>query len=88
MNRYVPIDSSIDIDYGMFDYSHHGNTGFCPTIMWSESPRDDIIVFDESTDSEELNDNLNIVKNVSAAHRSAIIKLIIKYWDFFCVIGA
>ena len=62
MNRYIPIDYSTDIDNGMFDYSHHGNTVFRPTIKWSEKPRDDINIFDESTDSEELNVNLNIGK--------------------------
>ena len=72
----------------MFDYSHHGNTVFRPTIKWSESLRDDIIVFDKATDSQELYDNLNVGKNVSAAHKSAIIQLIITYWDCFCVVGA
>ena len=89
MNRYIPIDYSTDIDDGMFDYSHHGNTVFRPTIKWSESPRDDIIVFDKATDSQELYDNLKVGKNVSAAHISAIIQLIITYWDFFlCCRGA
>ena len=71
----------------MFDYSHHGNTVFRPTIKWSESLRDDIIVFDKDTDSQELYDNLNVGKNVAAAHKAAIIQLIITYWDCLFVLS-
>ena len=88
VNRYIPIDYGTDIDDGMFDYSHYGKTVFRPTIKWSGSQRTDIILFDKSADSKELYDNLNIGKNVSATNKSAIVDLIIKYWDCFCMVGA
>ena len=49
--------------------------------------RDDIIVFDKATDSQELYDNLNVGKNVSTAHKAAIIQLIITHWDCFFVLS-
>ena len=54
LTRYVPIDYDVAIDEGVFGLSHYENTVFWPGVRWVDKKRDDIVIFYESEDMEEL----------------------------------
>ena len=88
MNRYILTDYSAYIDDSVFDYAHHGNIVFWPAVKWTDRAREDIIIFNENLDKDELMKNLHIGDKVSNENKSAIKNLIKKYWDCFCAKGA
>ena len=54
LTRYISLDYGTDIDDGKFDYSHYGNTVLRPKLKWVDRGRDDLIIFDEKEDMDEL----------------------------------
>ena len=72
----------------MFDYKHYGNIVFWPSEKWADKPRSDLIVFDITHDTAELNADLVIGKDVSKYRAHSIRSMIIKYWDYSCKQGA
>ena len=65
--RYVPQDDLQDIDEGMFDYTAYGHTFYRPkhTSRQEVPARDDIILFNEANDREELVQNLKVGSKVT-----------------------
>ena len=86
-NKYIPVNYSNDIDEGVFNFSHHGKTVYCPKEKWSDSDRDDVILFDHDNDIKELMDNLHIGDTVEQKYKDDIIHIIKDCWDCFCARG-
>ena len=86
--KYIPIDYNNNIEERVFNYSHHGNTVYCPKEKWSNKPRDDVISFNSVADMEDLMTNLKIRTNIKREYKDSIIDIIKKYWDCFCAKGA
>ena len=83
INRYIPVDYSSDIDEGFFDYKCYGKAVFRLISKWKYTDRQDLISYQEDKDSEELHANIRIGKDASNEHKSRIMGIVKKYWDFF-----
>lgn len=65
------------------------HTFFRPKLKWTDRSLDDLIIFDKKEDIEELTKSYEEVGNkVLTRYKSTLTRLIIKYWDYFCVKGA
>ena len=80
-NRYIPIDYADDVDDGIFDYSHYGNTVFCSKPQLSDCLRKDIILFDASTDMSELDEGLVVSSSTDTFTAERIKDIVMKYCD-------
>ena len=87
-NKYIPLDYATDVNEGVFDFAHHGNTIFRPRKRWADKARDDLIPFDAENDMDDLLENLKIGSNVLPVYQARVKAIIMKFWDFFCVKGA
>ena len=84
-NKYKPPDYNIDIDEGIFDFSHHGHCVFRPFCHeWQPGHRTDIIIFNKDKHLDEVTQNLNIGTSVPSIIRERIVKLVKDNWDAFC----
>ena len=70
-----------DIDDGVFEFELYGKYVFRPKNNWNTGERTDIIVFDESSDMEELNKDLRLGKHTIPENRIKITNMIKKFWD-------
>lgn len=77
-----------DIDEGNFMFPKLGKCMIKDELEWKNSNRDDIIEYNESLHSTELNQNFIIGDSVPNEIRDKIISKIKKYWDSFCSEGA
>ena len=73
-----------NIDDGLFDFKHYGNTVFRPEKKWAGWPRSDLIKSVENIDTLELDKGLVIEKTVSLTTTHTLCALKVKYWDCFC----
>ena len=48
------LEYATDVDEGMFDYYYYGHCVFRPSLKWENTPRDDIIDFNEDYDIFEF----------------------------------
>ena len=62
----------------MFDFAYYSNTVFRPAKQWADRKREDVILFEEATDSKELEDNLRLGQSVTAAHKAQLKNMIKK----------
>ena len=53
-NKYILLDYGTEIDGGLFDYTHFGNSMFKPSIDWTNHKRTGIITYSEEIDWAEL----------------------------------
>ena len=83
MNKYIPIDYATDIDEGVSDCTHYGNTVFSPCVRWSNNSRTYLIISDAKEDMDELTKKLRIGKKESETNTSELTNMIIEYWDLF-----
>ena len=60
LNCYVTITLAHDIDDGICDYSHFGNTVYRPKIRWINQVCTDLIKYNVSEDNQELRNRLSI----------------------------
>lgn len=54
-----------DIDDGIFDFKHYGNTVSRPAVKWREKARYDLIEFNKAMDDAELAKGLKIGASAS-----------------------
>ena len=89
-SKYIPTDNLDDIDDGIFDYTAYGRTFFRPkhTSKHVVPPRNDVILFNEDTDREELTAGLRVGSQVTDTLKGRIISIIEEFWDCFCKRGA
>ena len=83
INRYHPTGYSSDIDEVFFYYKCYGKSVFRPIFQWKDTYRQDLISYQEDTDSEELQAHIKIGEDASNEHKSTIINLVKKYWNCF-----
>ena len=88
INKYTPLDSTNDIEEGVFDYHRYGKTVFRPATKLKDSTREDYITFDPEVDMAELDNNIRIGECVAHNHIATINGIVKKYWDCFCKRGA
>ena len=89
LSKYIPLDYGDDVSEGVFEYAHYGKAMFRPpTKTWENVPREDIITFDASLHTSELDAGLRISDKATLAVRTQVRELIIKFWDCFCEEGA
>ena len=83
-NRYIPLDYRDNVDKGVFELVHFGRTVFRPKFRWADKPWDDIIIYDDKNDKEELINNLHVGANIASQHKDTVIFVIKKCWDSVC----
>ena len=71
-----------------FYYKCYGKAVFQPTFQWKDTDRQDLISYQEDTDSKELQAHIKIGEDASNEHKSTIIILVKTYWDIFCKKGS
>ncbi len=76
-----------DISDGVFDFTPYGNCVVKPSLSWSPSARDDLIIFDESRDMPTLLADFKIGSHVADNTKKEIISVIKEYWDCFAKEG-
>ena len=88
VNKYKPPDYNNDIDEGIFEFAEEGRCVYRPLITpWTDSIRDDIILFDQNKHSKELEKIIRIGQLASEETRGNIINMVKKHWDAFCIEG-
>ena len=87
-NKYIPLDYATDVDEGVFDFAHHGNTVFRPRKRCADKERDNLITFDAENDMADLPENLKVGINVLPVYQARVKAIIMNFWDCFCVKGA
>ena len=65
-----------DVNDGVFDFTPFGKCVFKPSIDWTNTPRDDIIQFDTTTDMPELTKDLKLGTNISLSDKNKITDII------------
>ena len=56
---------------------------FRPYLSWEDAKLNDLIEFINDCNTDELEKNLRISKNVDDPNRNDMIQIIQKYWDCF-----
>ena len=87
INKYILIDYANDMREGVFDFAHYGNRVFRPSIQWADTQRGNIIFYNDKYDKVELESNLRTRKNITSKQRIALIDIMTRYWDCFCLGG-
>ena len=89
-SKYTLPEYAADINEGALDFSDYGNCVFKPKNIneWKDSARQDLIIFDESTDIKELMKDIEVGYNVPAVINTQILNIVKKYWDCFAKRGA
>ena len=83
------MDYGDDIQDGHFDFKEYGNTVFWPAEhTWNRGERVDIIKFEESKHTTELNKGLHLSDKFSAEIKQQVKNIVVKVWDSFCEEGA
>ena len=76
-----------DIHEGVFEYKRYGNCVFKPS-SWDSGSRNNIIAWNATKHSNELNKSLNIGALASPEVKKEIIAIIQRHWDCFCDEGS
>ena len=83
ISRYIPVNDLSDIDEGISDYKQYEKAVFRPISQWKDIERHDMVSYNENEHRAELETNIRIGKDAINDHKSVIIGIVKKYWDFF-----
>ena len=88
-SRYRTPELDDDGVSDILDYAQYGKCVYKPQLDWSPGHlRDDLILFDSATHSEELNKDLSFDSTVDAETKIAVTDIIKDFWDCFIKEGA
>ena len=71
----------VQID-GIFNYKVYGKSLFKPNLYWEDRNRDDIIVFNENLNSEEITKYLRVGSKIAQHTKDKTISTITNFWGY------
>ena len=66
----------------------HSNIAFRSLLRWADKQQDDIICYNDTNNTAEVENNLWTEKYITSEHKIALLDIITRYWDYFCLRGA